>query len=133
MPGLATKWAGRSCRAVPTSFLFLEQTFLKQKTGRGDPAWPPVLRLRLFSFHSSFENDRSQNNISERDIPMISLKHERAPLPLAAFQSASGNTWNLLVVYHGLAVQNDRDIAAKQRDVVGLPLSRTPGGVFGRI
>src|SRR5207248_9577170 len=50
-----------------------------------------------------------------------------------ALPISSGNTWNLLVVYHGLAVQNDRDITAKQRDVVGLPFSRTPGGIFGRI
>src|SRR5207253_1314587 len=82
-----------------------------------------ISSVKIVIGHSSFESDRSQNNISERDIPMIPLKHERARLPLAALQSASGNTRNLLVVYHRLAVQNDRDITAKQRDVVGLPLS----------
>lgn len=70
-----------------------------------------------------------------RDVPIlhpagvIALNVQRTRLAFAAIDGAARDSGDLLIIDSGHSVANHGDVAANQRNVIGLPLAGPPGNI----
>ena len=66
---------------------------------------------------------RRDRNFAEQDVSLLTtLQVDRAGQAFMTIERAACNPWNLLFIDYGLTILHDRNGAAHERDVKGLPL-----------